>query len=106
MIIIEPSKKKITKATVKSFIRKHSNENNLYVKQKSSFGGMTDCVESVNDNFRKVESIDFNKLNTFGIDGLWLVNGSRDSFYNYQTDQFAGFEIYNSCGSSLIVTKI
>lgn len=106
MKIIERQDKKITLATLKRFIKIHFNEGNLYVKQKSDFDGMTDCVQSVNDNFRKIESIDFNQLHTFGIKGLWLVRHSDDSFYNYQTDEFAGFEIYNCCGSSLIVTKI
>ena len=46
------STSKITKATLKAFIKR--NADNIYTKCCSDFNGMTDCVESVKDNFKKV----------------------------------------------------
>ena len=57
--------KKITLATLKTFIRK--NQDNLYIKVKSSFDSNTDCVMSTEDNFRKINGIDFTNKNTLGI---------------------------------------
>lgn len=97
--------KKITMATVKSFIKK--NINDLYVKCESSFDGMTDCVEyDRNATFSKVDStkIDFEKR-CFGIDGFWTVGSSRDYIKPISENGFTGFEVYNCCGTSLIAIK-
>jgi len=40
---------KITRTTLKSFIKKNSD--NLFVKVESSFDGMTDCVQRVDGEF-------------------------------------------------------
>ena len=99
------NKSKITRATVKSFIRKNKNE--LFTKCKSSFDGMTDMVEpNHNASFKRVETeIDFSNEYNFGIDQIWLVGSSRDSFAYFEDDQFFGIEIYNSCGSSFVTVK-
>jgi len=91
--------KKITKATFKSFINK--NLSVLEVKIESSFDGMTDCVQSIKDNFKKVTTTNSNVENTLGIDGVWLV-GSRDWFNSYETETHIGIEYYNCCGSGVI----
>ena len=45
---------KITKATIKSFIKK--NFDDLYISTRSRFNGMIDCVDACQDqSFRKVE---------------------------------------------------
>ena len=95
--------KKITRATLKSFITKC--KDNLYCKQLDSFDGMVDCVMPVDSNFTKVTSFDFNEEHSFGIKGLWLVGKSRDYFTEYEDDQFQGIKIYNCCGSSIIAMK-
>lgn len=94
---------KITRATLKSFIKK--NQDNLFVKVKSSFDGMTDCVQEVEDNFRKVASVDFTNEHNLGINGLWLVGQSRDYLKEWENDDYRGIEIYNCCGTSIIAVK-
>jgi hypothetical protein len=98
---------KITLATVKKFIRQ--NRNNLFIKQKSRFDGMYDCVmDNKNAEFRQVapESIDFEKSNTFGIPGAWFVGSSRDYFNEYSDDNYIGYTVYNCCGQCVIVTQV
>lgn len=92
---------KITRATLKSFIK----NNQVFIKVKSSFDGMTDCVQSVADEFRKVEGFNFDDKNTFGISGLWLVDCSNNLFQEWENDEYRGIEIYNCCGASIIATK-
>ena len=96
---------KTTRATIKSFIKREAKNNNLYVKTKSSFDGMTDCVQDVKDNFRKVNEINFSDKYSFGIRGLWLVGQSRDSFDDYADQDYIGYKIYNCCGTSIIAMK-
>lgn len=94
---------KITIATVKSFVRK--NKNNLFIKVKSRFDGMTDGVEPVEMDWEKVnpEQIDFDNKNTMGIRGVWFVNGSRDRCYI--SDEKDLITVYNSCGSWQLCIK-
>jgi hypothetical protein len=57
---------KFTRASLKSWIKK--NKDNLYIKKTSSFNGMIDCVDSVEDpkNIRvESERIDFTKKHDF-----------------------------------------
>lgn len=100
--------KKITRATIKSFIAKQVKEDNLYINNLSSFDGMVDCVMPTKSDFRKAaattrheNSLQYN----LGIEGIWLVGSSRDSFTAYQDDNFEGFEVYNCCGSFIIAAK-
>jgi hypothetical protein len=94
----ELQNKKITLSTVKSFIRK---SNELYVLVESSFSGMDDCVMQNNDQ----KWIPVSKENALGIEGAYIVGGSRDYFAFYQDGQMFGIEIFNSCGSSILATK-
>jgi hypothetical protein len=93
---------KITKTTLKSFLRK--NEGNLYLKITCKFDSTSDCVDAVEDDFHKVVKTDFMKENTFGL-GLWLVGSGRDYFREYDDDEFKGIEITNSCGRRIIAIK-
>jgi hypothetical protein len=96
---------KITKTTIKSFIKK--NENNLFVKVESTFDGMVDCVMPTKDNFKKVavKTIENQRdEHTLGVTGLYLVGSSRDYFTAYEDEKYIGFEVYNCCGSSIIAT--
>ncbi len=65
---------KITKATLKSFVRK--NADRLFIMNLSDFDGMTDCVQQ-NDaaRFRPVKPSDIAnpESHTLGISGAWLV---------------------------------
>jgi hypothetical protein len=96
--------KNTTLATIKSFIK--NNVANLYVKTSSKFDGMTDGIEAVNDQYRKVAVVDMTKPNTFGIDGAWFVGQSRDYFSAYDKDGFVGFEINNSCGTFILAVPV
>ena len=97
--------KKITKATFKSFIRKNAGE--LYIKNLSSFDGMTDCVERIEGaQFRPVNVSEINcPSNTCGIAGVWLVGGSRNSFTLYDDGEYQGIECYNCCGNFIVGVK-
>lgn len=98
--------KKITRSTIKSFIKKQIAQDNLYVKCKTTFNGMIDMVDDSQDqSWFKVDSIDMEKHYNFGIKGLWLVGQSRDSFSSYSDDRFTGFEVYNCCGTSMVGMK-
>jgi hypothetical protein len=98
--------RRITKATIKSFIKK--NKNNLYLKVKRVFDGMIDGERDVKDDFSLVEVKD-NQSNTFentlGINGVWLVGSSRDGFRFYEDDFFKGFYCFNCCGSFILAIK-
>lgn len=98
--------KKITLATVKSFIR--NNQDNLYIKVKSNFDGMQDMVCEVKSNFTKVNTSEWAekcKSNTLGIVGAWFVGQSRDYFSNYEGEEYRGIEVHNCCGSFILATK-
>ena len=96
---------KITKATFKAFIKKNL-EKGVYILSLSSFDGMSDMVENIdNPKSFKIESVNFENKNTFGVNGIWLVGGSRDRFKQYDTDFATGIEVYNSCGNFIVFTK-
>jgi hypothetical protein len=99
---------KITKATIKSFIKKADAEGNLYSKVLSSFDGMTDCVQQVHESeFQKVvrdqERLDHE--NTLGIRGLWMTHDGN-LFEHFNDGTYDGYEIYNCCGTSIIARKM
>lgn len=94
--------KKITLATIKSFLR---NAKNLHICKKSMFDGMTDCVMPTADRKFETASYTCNALyNTLGIQGAWFVRDSDDYFAAYEDDTFKGYEVHNCCGSFLLVT--
>lgn len=95
---------KTTLATIKSFIRKNSD--NLFINEKSSFDGMTDCCESLNNGFQKVQKAESNFKNNLGIQGAWFVGNSRDYFYTYNENGYIGYEISNSCGHFILAKKM
>lgn len=91
---------KITRATIKSFIKK--NQNNLYIKKESDFDGRVDCVVEVDGEFSKVEVKDMSDEHKLGVSGAWFVGGSRDYFTEFENENFKGFDISNSCGSFIL----
>lgn len=96
--------KRITKSTFKSFIRK--NPGKLFINKRSQFDGMIDAVEyNRNSTFVKTTAAEYTHENNFGIQGVWLVNGSRDSFSEYEDVEFKGIHVYNCCGSFILATK-
>ena len=96
--------KKITMATLKSFIRKNAGK--LFVKNLSHFDSMTDCVEQCHDRqFREAQATDEHGDHSLGIRGVWCVRGSRDWFTAYNEKGFRGIEVYNCCGSFIIAVR-
>lgn len=95
--------KKITKATVKKFIRE--NFENMYINVRSEFDGMTDCCEHRNDGWKKAEKTNDHMERTLGIKNAWFVGDSRDYFNRYESEEMCGIEIYNSCGFFILATK-
>lgn len=95
--------KKITLATLKSFVNK--NKEQLYLKVESSFSGMTDMVETIEQPFSKAEAYDGNLKNTLGFRGIWLVGSSRDYIKTFENDTFKGFAVSNCCGDFLVAIK-
>ena len=91
--------KKVTLATVKSFVRKNSE--NLHIKFQSSFNGMTDCVEQNDDpKFIKARFGADNEERTLGIHGAWFVGSSRDYFRPiYDGEKLTAIKVSNCCGS-------
>lgn len=96
--------KKVTLATIKSFIRK--NKANLYIMYESHFDGMIDGVRYFDDTkFEKAVSTDKWLGNTLGVSGAWFVGGSRNYFSTYNKDGFFGYHVYNCCGSFTLAVK-
>lgn len=95
--------KKITLATVKSFIKKNSE--NLFIKCESSFDGMIDGLSyNKSANYQKV-TLDSNLYkNTLGIAGAWFVGSSRDYFNCYEDNNMICISVSNSCGSFVLST--
>ena len=93
--------KKITLATVKSFIKRNSDS--IYTQEISSFSGMSDCVEhlSVSEReWKKTEASD-----VMGFNGVYFVGRGRDYFSISEDDTYYGVRVYNSCGSGILAVK-
>lgn len=92
--------KKITIATVKSFIKK--NELNLLINVKSRFDGMTDGVESQNGGFNKIRKSERFHNNTLGILGVWFTPSTRNWCETYEDELYQGFRVDNCCGCFIV----
>lgn len=98
---------KITMTTIKSFIRK--NQGNIYIRTKSSFDGMVDCVKECADqdwSLALTPDEGRNHSNKLGIEGAWFVGGSRDYLSQIEENGFSGFHVSNCCGSFDIAVRI
>ena len=104
--------KKITVATVKSFIKK--NRTALLVQTKTAFDGMQDGVRECNnrefipaqcreyycnETFKYVPVPSENK-HSMGIIGVWFTG--RDRCSAFETETHRGFEVYNCCGNWMV----
>lgn len=99
------SGKRVTLATIKSFINRELGNNNLYIKRLSDFDGMVDCVMPKNgEEFTKAEKLGHDKESKYnnGVGGAWFVGQSRDYFRAYVDEKYVGYEVYNCCGSFIL----
>ncbi len=89
---------RITRATVKSFIKKHAD--NLYIDVRGSFDGMDDAIAfDKGHGFVKAVPSKRNAENTLGIEGAWFVLGGHDHFEAYEDDNgYKGIAVSNCCG--------
>lgn len=108
-LTIAQKPKRITLATIKSFVRK--NREGLYINVKESFDGMIDGCKSLHDGFVKAESIKTDgkpfyiermQEATLGIEGAWFVGDSRDRFTEYEDSTYKGYRVYNCCGNFIL----
>ena len=98
------TKKKITKATFRSFCSR--NKGKLLIRCDSSFDGMIDCVSFNHDaQFKPARYEAGNDSHTLGILGVWLVGHSRDYFEAYEQDGMICLSVYNCCGSFVVACK-
>jgi hypothetical protein len=94
---------KITKATLKSFVRKIPMDQ-LYINVTSTFDGMYDCCMPRDGGFQKAKATELDE-NTLGIDGIWLTSGSSNRVKPYSDGTFTGYEVYNCCGHFIVAAK-
>lgn len=95
--------KKITLASVKSFIRKHNQE--MFINLKSEFDGMVDGCVSQNNGFVKAEIDTFHPQCTLGIKNAWFVRDSNDYFKSYEDSKYVGIEVINSCSHFILAIQ-
>lgn len=95
--------KKITKATIKSFIRKNSEK--LYIKNINRFDCTIDCLSSCESVWYAPTLTSECVENTLGFSGIWLVDGSRNYFSKYENNTFVGYEVSNCCGNFYVGVK-
>ena len=98
--------KKITRTTIKSFIKK--NFDDLYISTRTRFNGMIDCVDAGADHsLHKGERDERERFHdtSLGIKNAYFVGNSRAYFQLYDLDGFKGYEIYNCVGSFILAVK-
>ena len=89
--------KKVTLATIKSFIRKNPD---LLILTNSSFDGRYDCCMPTGSKvFTKAERTEDHVRNTLGVRGAWFVGDSRDYFTPFAQNGVQGYEVSNCCGN-------
>lgn len=95
--------KKITRATIKSFIKRESEANQLYIKVTASFDGMVDGIMPNKDaHFAMITAPSKVDENNLGIIGAHFVGEGRDYFTEYADSCFIGYTIDNCCGSFIL----
>lgn len=93
------NKKKITKATLNSFIK---NATVLYVEKGASFDGQFDCIMPSRD--RSLKLIE-DKKDAIGYRGVYCVGNGGDYFEIVERKEYYGINVSNSCGNGTILTK-
>lgn len=96
--------KKITKSTFRSFI--YRNRSRLEFKSLSSYhGGQDAVVENRSASFVVARETTRSFNYTLGIEGVWIVGGSRDYFSTYEDAEYIGIQCHNSCGSFVVAVR-
>lgn len=95
--------KKITLATVKSFVKKNSET--LFINLKRDFDGMIDGERHHDGGFEPAKKTEEHKDMTLGICKAWFVGDSRDYFKAYEDETFTGISVSNCCGHFILAVK-
>ena len=97
---------KPTRATVKKFVKTWNG--NLLISTKSSFDGMTDCVQQCPDRgFTSIRApLNSHPEHDLGIAGFWFVGGGRDYIENLKLPGYLGYSVSNCCGSFEIAVRM
>jgi hypothetical protein len=104
--MISSTGRKVTAATIKSFVARELKNRNLWIKVRSSFDGMVDCVMPTgHTDFHPAQESILAPAHTLRIKGIWLVGESRDYFTAYGDDDFIGYEVSNCCGDFIIAMR-
>jgi len=94
---------RITKATFKSYVKKH--KENLFINVTSKFDPMHDsCMQQYNGFIKATHDCKMIE-NSLGVNGIYLVEDSKNYFSFYEDDFFTGIKVYNCCGSFIIGVK-
>ena len=96
--------KKITRTTVKSFIRKAGDKLKIVVLAR--FSGMEDCITSTGQR-GFVAAKPAQKANEYnlGIAGAHFVGHGGDYFRAYEKNGLAGIEVNNCCAQFIIAIE-
>jgi hypothetical protein len=92
--------KKITIATVKSFIKK--NKDILLINVKSRFDGQVDGVEDGKDGFKAIRISERFNSHTLGILGVWFTPSTRNWCQAYEDEFYTGFRVDNCVGCFVV----
>ena len=98
--------KKVTMATVKSFIKK--NRAKLLIKISSRFDGMTDGLEW-NKDAQFVPVVETGRVDcqySLGLSGVWIVGGSRNWVEAINVPGYVGYSVSNCCGKWTVAVKV
>jgi hypothetical protein len=94
---------KTTLATIKSFIKKNSN--NLYLMRYHKFDSSYDGIRlDPNPAFEQVTYNPVSDSHRLGIDGAWFTYGGNN-FTPYDDGVYKGFNVYNCCVNFVIAIK-
>jgi hypothetical protein len=95
--------KKITRTTVKSFIK--NNRERLYINLKREFDGMIDGKREHCEGFEVAKQTAQNIDMNMGIEKAWFVGSSRDYFTPFEDGRFTGIEVSNCCSNFILAVK-
>lgn len=94
-------RKKITLATVKSFLKK--NAGHLHIKVTSQFDSNIDSVVNLDKaTFEPAKPDTKHVGSTLGFKNCWFVGSSRDYFKPYNDGRMQGYEVSNCTGSFVV----
>jgi hypothetical protein len=103
--IKEETSKKITLRTLKSFVK--NNRSRLQILVSSTFDSSVDGVRQTDARaFEPVAATAYDERTTLGIDGIWLVGGSRNWFEAFNSETHSGFTVINCCGKFTVAIPV